>query len=56
VGSLEKLQYGIQINLEKLDKIEVHADKGYATMGGSVFTWQVIQKLYAAGKQSSKSI
>lgn len=55
VGSLEKLQYGIQINLEKLNKIKVHADLGYATMGGAVFTWQVIQELYKAGKQSSES-
>lgn len=51
-STLEKFQGGIQINVGNLNSIQINSKTNVAVMGAGVYTEEVIQALYAAGKQS----
>ena len=53
---LQKIQNGILINLEQLDHIRVDNATGIATVGGGTVYQQVIDAVYAAGREMSTRI
>lgn len=50
---LQKIQNGILINLEQLDHVRLDSTTGIATVGGGTVYSQVIDAVYAAGREMS---
>ncbi|KAL9035358.1 MAG: hypothetical protein Q9214_006618 [Letrouitia sp. 1 TL-2023] len=53
---LQRIQNGILINLENLDRIRVDQAIGIATVGGGSVYQQVVNALYAAGREMSAGL
>lgn len=54
--TLNRLPYGIQINMRKLNSINVNKDGKSATLGGGALQWEITRALFAKGKYAGKNL
>lgn len=54
IGSLGKLEHGIEIWMRKLNKIKIAKDGQTVQMGGGLRVKEITDALWAEGKQTSK--
>lgn len=54
-STLEKLPYGIQINMRKLNTSTLSGDGKVATVGGGMLQHEIVRSLFAEGKYTSES-
>jgi FAD/FMN-containing dehydrogenase len=56
IESLENVHEGIEIWLHKLNEVAISDEGDTATFGGGILSYEVIESLWAAGKQTGKSM
>lgn len=56
ITTLGNMEFGIEISIHKLNSVEVAKDGKTAKIGGGAMSKTVIDELWAAGKQTGKSI
>jgi FAD/FMN-containing dehydrogenase len=54
-SSIEKLQYGFQINLRGLNSTALSSDGKTAIVGGGIIQYELVRSLFAKGKYAGKS-
>lgn len=52
--TLEKLPYGIQINMRKLNTATLSTDGKVAVVGGGMLQHEIVRSLFAKGKYTSE--
>jgi FAD/FMN-containing dehydrogenase len=55
-GTLQRLQKGVQVDLGRLNRVDVAADGKHATIGGGALTKAIIQNLAVADKRAVTGI
>ena len=52
--SLNRVHSGIQINMRKMNSLQVNADGKTATVGGGIMQYEITKSLYKSGKQAGE--